>query len=182
MSKASEELSKVRVVDEHGQSVEVQSLWRERPTVIMWIRHFGCMACAAQVDEFKPHIQALRACGIGFSIIGSGTPNFVEGFKERMGIDAPVFSDAKLASYQALKMKRGLFTMIDPRIVKNWIIPFKYRQRRTMGDALQQGGVLVVTPEGEVTYEYKSEYAGDHPKPSVIVEAALAAKTLAKAS
>lgn len=168
-------LSKAEVLDEAGKPVAVSSLWATKPVVIMWVRHFGCIACAAQVDEFRPEIKALRAANVDFAIIGSGAAHFVEGFKERMGLDVPVYSDEKRVTYEALEMRRGLATMFDRRmlLLKNFLWPFKYRQRKVMGDPLQQGGVLVVRPGGTITYEYISEYNGDHPAPTSIVEAAV---------
>jgi hypothetical protein len=45
-----------------------------------------------------------------------------------------------------------------------------------MGDALQQGGLLVVKRDGTVALKYASRYAGDHPAASLIVEAVRAAR------
>ncbi len=171
--KAPKELMQARIFDEKGQPLLVSELWQGKPAVIMWVRHFGCIACTAQVEEFKPEVRKLREANVHFAIIGSGAPNFVHGFKERMEIDVPVYSDEKRVSYEALKMRRGLKTMVDPRQIKNILWPFKYRQRKIMGDPLQQGGVLVIRPDGTITYKYISEYNGDHPAPHEVVAAAL---------
>jgi len=40
------------------------------------------------------------------------------------------------------------------------------------GNALQLGGAIVVTPEGNVTYLFRSSAAGDHPPLEVLLEAA----------
>jgi peroxiredoxin len=171
---APKELQTAEILDQEGQAHRVAELWHDRPAVIMWVRHFGCLLCTAQVEEFKPQIQKLRDAGVSFAVIGTGAPNFVQGFKDRMELDVPVYSDEKKASYQALRMKRGLFTLLDPRVVfKNFLAPFKYRQRKTMGDPLQQGGVAVVRPDGTMPFKHISQFAGDHPKPEAVVAAAL---------
>lgn len=172
---ASKELVESQVLDEQGQSHSVGELWQKKTAVILWVRHFGCIACAAQVEEFKPEIPGLLEKGIAVSIIGSGAYHYVEGFKERLALDVPVYSDEKLASYRALQMRRGLRTMLDPRMLKNILWPFKYKQGKIMGDPLQQGGVLVVRPDGRITYKYISQYNGDHPSPQAISAAALQA-------
>jgi len=46
-----------------------------------------------------------------------------------------------------------------------------FRQGRTAGDLWQQGGALVVRPDGKVTYRYVSLGPGDHPPPAALVEA-----------
>jgi hypothetical protein len=34
-------LAAMTVLDERGVAVELQSLWREQPAVLVWLRHFG---------------------------------------------------------------------------------------------------------------------------------------------
>jgi hypothetical protein len=34
-------LGPLTVLDERGTAVEVQTLWRDRPAVLVWLRHFG---------------------------------------------------------------------------------------------------------------------------------------------
>lgn len=34
-------LGPLTVLDERGQPVAMASLWRERPAVLVWLRHFG---------------------------------------------------------------------------------------------------------------------------------------------
>jgi len=36
-----DDLAKLEVLDEAGKPVELGSLWRERPVVLVFVRHFG---------------------------------------------------------------------------------------------------------------------------------------------
>lgn len=36
-----DDLAKLRVLDEHGASIELGTLWRERDAVLVFVRHFG---------------------------------------------------------------------------------------------------------------------------------------------
>jgi len=36
-----DDLAKLEVLDERGAAVELGSLWRERPVVLVFVRHFG---------------------------------------------------------------------------------------------------------------------------------------------
>ena len=120
-------------------------------------------------------MKTLKDAGIGVAVIGSGAPNFARGFKERLEFDAPIFSDEKLASYSALEMHRGAKTMLHPGLILKAAAVFKYRQRKTMGDNTQQGGVIVVRPDGEMVFKFLSRFPGDHAKNEDVVAAALAA-------
>ncbi len=132
------------------------------------------MFCAQQVAEFRPHARELREKGIDTFVIGSGAPNFARGFADRMGGDIPIYSDPKLATYQALEMHRGACTLLDPRVLlRGATAIFRYRQRRTMGDQTQQGGTIVVRPDGNMPYKFLSRYAGEHAPAKDVVAAAL---------
>ncbi|HZS35601.1 MAG TPA: AhpC/TSA family protein [Polyangia bacterium] len=128
------------------------------------------MFCAQQVAEFRPHYSELRERGVNVAVIGSGSPHFARAFVEDRDIEMPVYSDEKRASFEAAGLKRGFCRVIDPRVMlKGARAIFKYRQRKTMGDAFQQGGVLIVRRDGTVPYHYVSEYAGDHPPTADVV-------------
>jgi peroxiredoxin len=132
------------------------------------------MFCAQQVAEFRPHARKLRENGIETYVIGSGAPNFAQGFADRMGGEIRIFSDQKLATYQALEMHRGACTLLHPGVVlRGATAIFKYRQRRTMGDQTQQGGTIVVRPDGTMAFKFLSRFAGDHAKADAVVAAAL---------
>lgn len=41
MQTRADDLAKLTVLDEHGASVELGSLWRDRAAVLVFVRHFG---------------------------------------------------------------------------------------------------------------------------------------------
>jgi peroxiredoxin len=134
------------------------------------------MFCAQQVTELRPHVDQLRQAGLNVAIVGSGGPSFARGFRERLELEVPILSDEKLQAYSALGMHRGVGTLLHPGVIAAGATAiFKYRQRKTMGDATQQGGVLLVKPDGTVAWSFLSRYAGDHPKTDTIVAESLKA-------
>ncbi|MFL5819663.1 MAG: hypothetical protein ACJ76S_03140 [Solirubrobacteraceae bacterium] len=38
---STQELGRSRVVDADGREVELAELWRDRPAVLVWLRHYG---------------------------------------------------------------------------------------------------------------------------------------------
>ncbi len=118
----------------------------------------------------------IEATGARLHVIGNGAPMFIAGFRESTGFRGPIYTDPSLAVYRAAEMRRGLATILHPRGLLNAARAVRagFRQGRTQGDATQTGGVLIVTPAGEIAYQYTSRAAGDHPATSEIL-AALAA-------
>jgi hypothetical protein len=97
-------------------------------------------------------------------VIGNGTPSFIAGFREQTLFDGPIYTDPSLASYKAAELKRSVVRTLDPR---GWLKGVKsfaegHRQGRTQGDAWQQGGVLVVSPSGDVLWQHASDLPGDN--------------------
>lgn len=94
--------------------------------------------------------------------VGSGNPDQAKYFRERVGIDATVLCNPDLAAYQAAGMKRGVLRTFGPRAVWNVLgsVARGYKPKRIQGDALQQGGVLVVSRTGEVLFHFADEVMG----------------------
>lgn len=134
------------------------------------------MFCRQQVAEFRPHVDEVKQAGLELAIIGSGAPNFARAFLEDLKVgDLPVYSDQELASFTAAGLHRSLGSILDPRALIKGFSAIKYKQKRTMGDATQQGGVLIVKPDGSIPYRYVSRFAGDHAKNEAILDAVRAA-------
>jgi hypothetical protein len=129
------------------------------------------------VAELRPHFPALRAAGVEVALIGSGGPHFANPFRDSMKLDVPVYSDPDLHAFQAASFHRSLWSIMRPEVLAKGFGAFRggHRQRRTQGDALQQGGVLLVMPDGTLGYRHASRYAGDHAAVAEIVAAGMRA-------
>ena len=115
-------------------------------------------------------MQLHRANIPNLVIIGNGAPHFIEGFRETTGYTGPIYTDPTLAVYKAAELKRGAMTVLKLRAAAATIGALKrgFRQSGTYGDATQQGGVLVVAPDGRILYHHISEYPGDNATPDEI--------------
>lgn len=61
-----------------SQTVELQSLWKDQPVVLFFLRRFGCQICrwiAAEISKLEPELSAG-----GVSLVGIGPEEF--GLKE----------------------------------------------------------------------------------------------------
>lgn len=131
------------------------------------------MVCQEQAAELRPHLGAIREAGGELAIVGCGTPEQARAFRDQHSLDVRVLADPSLESYQLAGFRRGLATLISPRSMWNYARTFArgYSQAKTQGDPLQQGGVLVIRPGGEVSFRFVSRASGDHVPPARIVAA-----------
>ncbi|HUB04979.1 MAG TPA: peroxiredoxin-like family protein [Solirubrobacteraceae bacterium] len=116
-----------------------------------------------------------EAAGTSLVLIGQATPRHAAQFRRRQGIQVPVLADKDRVSYKAAGAKvAGVTDLFGPKVVaKGAVTIAKQRvvQTRTIGDAAQLGGALVVMPDGSVPWSHMSRDAGDNASPEEILAA-----------
>jgi hypothetical protein len=125
------------------------------------------------VVQLHRRIDDIHAAGAELIVIGNGSPSFIDGFREATGWDGPLYTDPSLAVFEAAGLKRGLRRVLNARAAVAALGALRggFRQGRTQGDALQQGGVLVIAPGDELRWAHVSEHAGDNASADDIVAA-----------
>lgn len=136
------------------------------------------MFCREQVAGFRSRADELKRAGVKLFFIGNGTATMAKDFHQFMEIpELPVWTDPKRQTYAHLGFKRGWLSVLDGAVFKYGLRAMQagFRQGRTQGDPVQQGGVLVVKRGGAVVYGYASAQAGDHPPIDEVIAKALEA-------
>lgn len=159
------QLSGCRLTDLNGQRVRLGDEWRERPAVVVWLRHFGCLLCKEQAADFVAHRPEIEALGARLVFVGNGEVAWAREFEAEHSSGCRVLADPELVSYRAIGARRGWATTVGPRAVAAGLRALRrgFRQTQVRGVADQQGGVYVIAPGDLVLYFYLSGYAGDHP-------------------
>jgi peroxiredoxin len=168
-----DELARMTVLDASRTAIVLGTLWAERPAVLVFVRHFGCIHCRAHVIDLVRRIDLVRKAGAELVIVGSGTPNFIAGFRDETGWDGPVYVDPSLEVYKAAQLERGVLKTFSPLAIGKTIGAFAsgVRQGRTQGDPWQQGGTLVIAPDHAVLWHHVSKRSGDNARPEDIAAA-----------
>lgn len=119
----------------------------------------------------------LDAAGAELHVIGNGAAMFVAGFRETTGYPGPVYTDPSLAVYRAAELRSGLRSVLTVGALTRTIGALRrgFRQGRTQGSALQQGGVLIVAPDARVLWHHVSSGPGDNATAAEIARALRAA-------
>jgi len=130
------------------------------------------MFCRQQAAEFRLHQPEFDALGVNLVFIGNGLPAMVADFIEQQRLTNPVWADPKRASYRLLGFKHGWGSVLNPAVYLYGLkaLLAGFRQGKTRGDPVQEGGVLVVKPGPELIYAYPSATAGDHPPIATVLK------------
>lgn len=166
-------LSTATVLDATGAARVLSETWRERTAVLTFLRHYGCLFCREHLIEMARSIDAIRARGAELYGVGLGNVKHLGWFIEEVKPTFSVFTDPSTKVYEALEFKRGLGTVLRGDVLRRGVEAFRegHRQTSTKGNPWQQGGVVVVRPDGSVPYYYASGFAGDHPPVAEVLAA-----------
>ena len=115
----------------------------------------------------------LRAVGADLTLIGSGGAHYLAPFQEDTGIEARILSDPDRSTYEAAGLKRGIGSTFSARSMLGGLSAYAagHRQAGVQGDPWQQGGALVVAPDGPVLLHHASDSIGDHVAAEILLEA-----------
>ena len=171
-------LADAEVLDPDGKPTRLGDRWEDAPALVVFLRHFGCIACSEHVTLLMPRTHELHGLGVNVVFVGNGEARYIEGFVERHGIVpelVEVLTDPSREAFTAAGLVRGFWRTFGPRAGLNALRArlMGNRQGSIEGDNLQQGGVLVIDRGGTLVYAHADESLGDHADTIDVVDAAM---------
>ncbi|MEO8610865.1 MAG: peroxiredoxin-like family protein [Chloroflexota bacterium] len=162
------------VSDIHGQPVEMASFWEKGPTLVSFLRHFGCIHCRARLSELEKHLGELQAAGLQLVTLALGETKHAERYCGKLAPHLECLADDKNDGYYAW----GLQQASNGEMFKYGIDILKasakaaasgHMQGAATGDIRMLPGTFIIDRDGIVQYAYYSVYAGDDPAINVLV-------------
>jgi peroxiredoxin len=161
-----------------GASVEISSLWRERPLVLVFVRHAGCPLCRAHSAELRDEHDQFEAAGANVALVAMGNPSQVSQFREFNHLPFECLADEKQIAYKAYGIPRGKISQIAGPSV--WLAGFqsiwKHGAGAIIGDKYQLPGTVIVDTLGKVRFVYHSRDSSDWPTNEALLNALAAIK------
>lgn len=173
-----DQLAQIELLTPNAKPVFFGELWRERPAVIAFLRHFGCLMCFEQVADLTGIRPQIEAADARLCFIGNGNPLHAQVFQDQLRLPGDVYTDPGRVLYQRLTMRHGFFTSVNTTSARHARRAYErgFRQKSIQGDPWQQGGVVVVAPDATVAFIQRFSVAGE---PLDLVEVERAARRLA---
>jgi len=128
-----------------------------------------CRKSATKLTSIQSRLAELN---IGLVAIGSGTSLMAKSFQKEFAFTGELFVDQKRDIFKFLGCYRGLKYVLNPRTLAAGITASAegFSQGVTAGDALQLGGVFLISLSKGLLYQRFEEFAGDHPRSNEILE------------
>jgi peroxiredoxin len=148
----------LRLLDSSGVPVALARLWSERPTLIFFLRHFGCALCRDHLRRIRESYAAIQAHGGGVAIVTFADPQGAAQFARMNLLPFLVLTDPTRHAYHT-------FGLTDGHIAEAFSPHALLRQA---GQALQgnipsitsltatgqRGGVFIVDRSGIVRFAH----------------------------
>jgi peroxiredoxin len=173
-----EAVRRAEVEDRDGGRAPLGAHLGQGAALLVFLRHFGCIGCSANVTALRPHLAELAALGVPVVLVGCGARRFVDGFVARHqldGLPATLVTDERLLVHRAAGLGRSLWGIAGPRAVWD-LLRLKgqgHAGHAAEGDVRQQGGAVLLGDDGRVVFVHRSRSLGDFAGADALVERAL---------
>jgi peroxiredoxin len=163
-----------------GESVQLSSLWRQKPLLLAFTRHFGCTQCKEMLDELVAGKELIEKAGLGIAVITQGTPQLTAEFARTFAPGLLTLADPERKAYQAYGLERGnIFqTVINPKvwaaISRSRKKGYKVEQPPAGQDAMQMSGTFIIGMDGKIELPYYYDSIADHPPLALLLDGVLA--------
>jgi len=163
-----------------GEMVPLSSLWKQKPLLLAFTRHFGCTQCKEMLDELVAGKERIEKAGLGIAVIMQGTPEMTGEFASRFAPGLLALADPERNAYRAYGLERGnLFqTMINPRvwsaISRSRKKGYQVEQPPAGQDAMQMSGTFIIGSNGKIELPYYYDNIADHPPLELLLDGVLA--------
>ncbi|MDZ7877331.1 MAG: peroxiredoxin-like family protein [Saprospiraceae bacterium] len=146
---------------------DVLSLSNQQPTMLVFLRHFGCQFCREAMDDLSKLYPKLVKKNTGLILVHMSENDVAEEYFRKFNLSGVRhISDPDCRFYTAFGLVKGSFTQLFG--LQSWIRGFTVQAKygteigKHLGDSFQMPGAFVVF-DGEIRDSYIHKIASDRP-------------------
>jgi peroxiredoxin len=144
----------------------VADLSRERPTLVVFLRHSGCTFCREAMSDLRRRRAAIESRGVGLVLVTMSDDAGARRAAEQYGLgDLPRVSDPDRYLYAAFELRRGtLLQLFGPRVFLRGVAATLrgHFVGPLDGDGFQMPGAFLVQ-DGRIAAAHRHALASDRP-------------------
>jgi peroxiredoxin len=158
-------LAAISLPDQEGTLHHLGDLWADRPVVLVFLRHFGCLHCREHAVELRDRYDDLQKRGVDLVAVGTGDQRYAGAFvrDEQIPYLVLVDDDAKAARAASVKTA-SWYRLLHPTTWAATIATWKRGHRvHSPGKRVTQlGATFVLGPGDDVRYAHVDADSTDH--------------------
>lgn len=150
-----------------GETKDLSEFYKEKPLILVFLRHFGCIFCREQIAELRQFKTE------NIVLVCMGRIQEAADFKRKMEIPQPMVSDPNKLLYEAFGLRRGSFgQVLNPTLARKSIRLLKggHRAGLLKHDPWMMAGVFRVEQDGEVSFSHFASDISDNLSGAAIVQ------------
>lgn len=164
----------VSLVAADGQTVALAQLYKERPLLLQFSRHLGCVFCVDHAKQLLKHYETLQKHGLDVALVIMGGAEDARRFREALKLSFPVYGDPDQTVYRAFNVPRGsAWQVAGPQL---WWTGLKALLRsgigRPRGDLMQLSGTYLIDTNGRIAWSFRPKSSAEFPEIDDILFAA----------
>jgi AhpC/TSA antioxidant enzyme len=149
--------------------VPLNTLWKEKPVILLFIRRLGCQICRMYLQEVEKAKEAIEKKGahavcITWEALGESSSDKDRSFEKSGYWKGPVYTLDKEV-FAELFGRRGFFDNLYGLLDMDADALKKVKERKIegnlKGDGFQLGGQMIVDTEGTVYLDHRPKSYGD---------------------
>jgi peroxiredoxin len=162
-----------------GESVQLSSLWAQKPLLLAFTRHSGCTQCKEMLEQLVFGRERIEKSGLAIAVIMQGTLEIMAGYAKEYAPGLLCLLDPERQVYQAYGLERGnLFqTFLNPKVwaavSRSGKKGYKVEPPPSGQDAMQMSGIFIVSKEGRIELPYYFDHIADHPSLDLLLDGVL---------
>lgn len=171
------------VISTDGETVQLSSVWRNGPALVMLWRHLGCGCGIDRNGRLKEELPAYHDAGLNVAIVAPGDPERVAEYKQQREVPVAMYATQDYAAHKAFglghwSLEQVLYDAPDeycelrPETGREFQDSRRAQGRPLVDDPWMQSGEFVVDQGGIVRIAYLYNYCEDYPDPRIFTTAA----------
>ena len=151
-----------------GERVQLSSLWREKPLLLAFTRHFGCPQCKEMLDQLAQNKSDLEKAGLAIVAVTQADSADALEFCKRQAPGIICLSDPQREAYHAFGLGRGTMwqVMLSPEVMRGTVRAREHGHTAELPppgqDVMQMSGTFIIGTDGRIRLPYYYENIADH--------------------
>lgn len=151
-----------------GAAVALPKIWRERPVLFFFMRHFGCAVCRAALLDLREHQAEIRAAGGTLVAVTPESASMTTRYAQTHHLTFPVFSDREHHVYRAFGLREASLAAVSSVDVLLRQAQESLKGNRAYvslrGASIRLlGGTFIVDQQGNIIFSHIAEPIYNYP-------------------
>jgi len=160
--------------DANGHIWQIPDDFKNKPFILVFLRHLGCPLCMRRLDELKAEYSRFKGMGAELMVITQSTQERVRKYSAKKSIPYPLIGDKEKKIYSLFGVRSGgLGALLAPRVLKESAkATLKgYFHGPLEGDELLVPAEFIIGGDGKIAWaHYGSDISDSSPNEIILKE------------